>query len=240
MEEQRNAIIRDLSDEFMNMKNKVCQNEHRIDDLDNYSRRNNVVFHGVPRIESENPIDLAVKLGAIVGVIIEPRDIDIAHRLPSKNTKLPPPFIIRFVNRWKREEVMEAAKIAKPTAECMGGGRDMKIYCNDHLTSKCQALLLYAKRLRPEYHVWTKRGAVMCRSKNEGALPEQITCNEDVDFLQQEKSNTGGLRLSQKRSRESTGSGYSPTNDQYQTPKKSLVNKANTATGSNCAATNRN
>ncbi len=58
----------------------------------------------------------------------------MAYRLPTRNKKGPSPFIIKFVNRWKRDAVMERVKRVKLSADKFGGKSNIKIFSNDHST----------------------------------------------------------------------------------------------------------
>lgn len=92
------------------------ENEQQIDDIDTYTRRNNIVFHGIPTGANENPLDLAIDIGCALGLNISQCDVDIAHRLKTRNDATPPPFIIRLVNRWRKEEIMERTEKLQPNA----------------------------------------------------------------------------------------------------------------------------
>ncbi len=129
----------------------------------------------------EEPIKVAMELGTVTGVQITPTDIDVAHRLATRNKMLPPPLIIRFVNRWKRDQVMSSIKEIKPTTEKLGGKKDMKIFCHEHLTSHNQKILLHALKLKEKYSIWSNRGKVMWQELVENSkifqlLDLSITC----------------------------------------------------------------
>ncbi len=100
---------------------------------------------------------------------------------------------MKMVNRWKKEEIMSAAKEKKPTAELMGGDKNVKIFCNEHLTPKKQRVLNEAKKLKDKYYVWSKKGAVMCKSRIEGGKPFQLLDIEDVGYLLETATSNGEL-----------------------------------------------
>jgi len=52
--------------------------------LQQYTRRNNAVTGGIPYQENEDLFQLIQKCAGSIGVKIEPQDIDIAHRLPTR------------------------------------------------------------------------------------------------------------------------------------------------------------
>lgn len=125
-------FVKEIHKDHNILRTKVAEVETRVKTLENYSRRNNVVIQGIPFQKEENPLEVAISAGELVGVNLDPRDIDIAHRFKSKNDKLPPPFIIKLVNRHKKIEIISQARRIKPTGEKMGGdqsqvekGRDL-------------------------------------------------------------------------------------------------------------------
>ncbi len=142
-------------------KTKVTKIEAKVEALENYSKRN-AVISGIIYQENENPIEVAIKAGELVDVSLEARDIDIAHRLRSRNDKILPPFVIKLVNRYKKIELITQARKIKPTVERLGGGAAMKIYYNDYLTTENQHILTAAKALGSQIKVWSRNGEVYC------------------------------------------------------------------------------
>ncbi len=92
----------------------------------------------------------------LVGVDLEERDIDTAHRLKSRNTVLPPPFAIKMVNGHRKIETMRKVTKVKPTAERLGGDKAVKIYFNDLLTPEKQRILNNTKGLWDYFIVWCR------------------------------------------------------------------------------------
>ncbi len=103
------------------LKLRVSQLEEKIDDLENYSRRNNIVIYGVPGDKEETPIEKALEICKVVGVEVEENDIDTAHHLRTRKEGQELPFIIKLVNRYKKEEIMRKTREMRPTADKLGG-----------------------------------------------------------------------------------------------------------------------
>ena len=75
---------------------------NKIDDLEQYSRKHNLEFHGIPESSQENLAEQIIKLGNVLNVPIRNNDIDICHRLPaSKKSNNKPRPIIRGTQREK-------------------------------------------------------------------------------------------------------------------------------------------
>lgn len=186
------SFLENIVEENKKMKEKVEELNLRVVELEThldeqaaYSRRNNVVIHGIPIKENEKEMEVAKMIGELVGVSLKEEDIDAAHRLRStQKNKNAPPFIIKLVSRFKRAELIKKAKEIKPTAERCGGDPRNKIFYADHLTKKNQEILYQAKKLWEKYYVWTKNGNVLCREKNtEGALVKRIKSVQEVGEL---------------------------------------------------------
>ena len=79
-----------------------------LDNLEQYGRRENLEFEGVPQVQNEDTTEVVIKIAEKPNIILIENDIFIAHRLPTKrpsrsnnsSTNLPTPAIIaRFANR---------------------------------------------------------------------------------------------------------------------------------------------
>ena len=95
--ENMDNILRKLED--------VWKNCRRIDDLEQYSRRNCLILHGckIPAQESYSEFESYVihKLNSKLEIspAITTHDIDTCHALPSRKKSLNTPIIIKFVRR---------------------------------------------------------------------------------------------------------------------------------------------
>ena len=72
--------------------------EARHDDLEQYTRKFNLVIHGLPELEEEDNVATVVTPGRLLQVNLTPGDIDIVHRMNTKSKDKPRPIIARFSN----------------------------------------------------------------------------------------------------------------------------------------------
>ena len=190
--EQKFAFLENLQVENVLLKAKVEELESKVENLENYSRNNNIVVYGVPIQENEDPLDLAVNLGKVVGYEINSKDIDTAHRLPSKKITQTPPFIMRLVSRTTKSEIMlnakKCAKKKKLTADLFGGEAGKNIYFNEHLTKKNQDVFAKARCLWDNYIIYTKNGRVMGRPK-EGGEKFEIKDIDEIEYYKNYRPN---------------------------------------------------
>lgn len=97
----------------MNAKNegRIALLEDKIDQLENQSRRNNLIIRGVPekRGESWNDCKKTVTwIAADMGLKIHPRAIERAHRLKTDST--PRPIIAKFTYHQDKEDMLKYQK----------------------------------------------------------------------------------------------------------------------------------
>lgn len=186
--DEKLQVLHEVKSDVDRLKATVKELEYRVEDADAYSRRNCIVFHGIPFDANENPMDLATQLGAALDVEIHPNDIDDLHRLRTRNPVGPPPFIIKLVNRWKRNALMANTRIKKLNAGPWGGSIDQRIFANEHLTRRNQAILAEARRHKEFFAVWSWKGNIFYRTKLEGSEVLQLTDVEDAKTLSNQLS----------------------------------------------------
>ncbi len=91
---------------WMEMENVKAENLHlrlRLDQLEQYSRKTNLIIYGIPFKEEENISELIKSLATALKVSYSSSDIVACHRFPN-NKRNTPPLIVRFVNHTTKEE----------------------------------------------------------------------------------------------------------------------------------------
>lgn len=89
-----------------------------VDDLEQYSRKSNVIISGIKEQKNESVNDLldtVIKIGAAVSLKITDCDIDVCHRLRNrKNAKNQSrPIIVKFPRRLMKSELVTKVKKQK-------------------------------------------------------------------------------------------------------------------------------
>nr|XP_058947380.1 uncharacterized protein LOC131775302 [Pocillopora verrucosa] len=164
-----------LSDEYDDLS---ASNSGVVDQLKALSRRLNKLSAEVTRMGAE--------------VFLS--DIDIAHRVPSRQQNgAPKPVICKFVRRLAKAIVMETRQSASQVNPSnIGLSADSvldRVRIFDHLTPKKQHLLFEAKRFKEQNQYrfcWAKNSTIYLR-KSEGSRPIKIT---DFGSLQRLVSDT--------------------------------------------------
>ncbi|CAH3032799.1 unnamed protein product [Porites lobata] len=65
------------------------------DKLEQYTRKNSIEIHGVPECAYTETEDVVLKLAEALDVSVEPKDIEICHKLNRKGNK---PIIVKFIS----------------------------------------------------------------------------------------------------------------------------------------------
>jgi hypothetical protein len=158
-----------------------------VEDLNQYQRRNNLEIHGVPE-DGQNVYDTVFSLCNALEVPLEEKDIDVAHRLPTRKEDMEKPILVRFVNRWKKEEILMAKK-RKPslTSSDIGIRKPARrIYINEHLTAYYKMLHKKARDLRPNVkYVWVKDCKVYAR-KTDDSMAIWVKNENDIQNLRRQ------------------------------------------------------
>ncbi|KAK7497605.1 hypothetical protein BaRGS_00011245 [Batillaria attramentaria] len=154
-------------------KTQASVAERRVNDLEQYGRRNNVRVLGVPEAEGENAADceekvLAVLRGKLGLKSMANSDIEACHRIgqrqrrqqeqPGSRSQVLPkarPIIVRFVNRKAAETVLYHRRKLKSTSYVI----------TEDLTPANFSLLAYCWDHPEVEDSWSKRGNIIARMK---------------------------------------------------------------------------
>ena len=107
--QKMSAAIQRLENIIQKIACDIRENDRRIDDLEQYGRRNCLILHGcvnIPQrssyVEFESFVIKKLNSRLNLDYKIKPHDIDICHILPSRKPSSAP-IIIKFVRRSVRE-----------------------------------------------------------------------------------------------------------------------------------------
>ena len=99
--------------------------EVKLDELEQYARRDCLEITGIPVVPNDSPALLVKEMSEIMGVNLNENDISIAHRLPPTK-KVKDRLIVKFTRREKRDEIYSKRKNFKSKGrtirKLMGGG----------------------------------------------------------------------------------------------------------------------
>ena len=143
-----------------------------IDAIDQYSYQYNVKIVGIPQVNSRQSAletsTLCIKLFEAKGVEMSLKDIDIAHRVPTRSvTSAPSPIICKFTRWLVKDQVMNCHReISAVSPSSLGFSTEVSLSqptVYDHLTSKIQKLLIDPKTFQEQHRYsfcWVKNCSI--------------------------------------------------------------------------------
>ena len=136
--------------------NKTIQNE--LDDLEQYSRRNCLVFHGINESD-KNTTDAVVKIcQTMLHLPINSDCIDRSHRLGrlTGEARKPRPVIVKLTSYAPRQDIFMSKRQLKGS----------KITITESLTKRRTELMLKARSMPNVTTTWTVDGRIVCLLTN--------------------------------------------------------------------------
>ena len=106
------------------MDERLNDIEARHDDLKQYTRKFNLVIHGIREHEEEDNVASVVTLGKLLQVNLTPGDIDIVHRINTKSKDKSRSIITRFSNYNARSKLQKAVKNTNKQQQRIMNNRD--------------------------------------------------------------------------------------------------------------------
>nr|XP_050024997.1 uncharacterized protein LOC126519679 [Dermacentor andersoni] len=170
------------------LKAKCSENESIIVELqkrvaqgEQYSRRSNVEIKGLVEKKNENIIDLVGQIGGVVGEPISADDIEVCHRVPTREQGKTN-VIVQFKSKQKRDHVVEKARKSRIRNRDVGISSEAQIFVNEHFCPTLKRLLAQAiarKRESQWQFVWTKNGKIFAR-KTQSSQVVSIETDSDL------------------------------------------------------------
>lgn len=129
--------------------------------MSEYSRRNSLEFHGIPQERNEDFFNIMKRFGDLINLRIGDGHIDAFHRLPSQSASKP--IIVKFLNRWMKEEILNNKATKTIMAKDLGFDYSpLRVYVNENLTPAKRKL---AKETRMSFKelgcsVWVRNSKI--------------------------------------------------------------------------------
>ncbi len=144
------------------LKAKVNLLELKLDDQEQYSRRNLVRISGIEEHKGENTDDLVLDLSRKIGSNLTLTELDRTHRVGKPSPNKPRDIIVKFTSYRARQELYLCRK------ELKDHGFE-KTFINEDLTAKRSALLFSARSLTKTGHLlgaWSSDGKILIKDRN--------------------------------------------------------------------------
>lgn len=168
------STIKSLQKENAELKAKIEILEAKVDNAEQYSRRNCLRIAGVPEDQQENTDEYVTKLTKDLGVDVELNDIERSHRVGRPRALGRPRDIVKFVSYRTRRRVYGARTQTKAKGF-------MGVYINEDLTQTRSRLLRKARAMMKAKQIkstWSSDGTILLRDHLDQV--HRVTCDSDL------------------------------------------------------------
>ncbi|XP_039286609.1 uncharacterized protein LOC120351900 [Nilaparvata lugens] len=142
-----------------------------INDLQQHTRKNNILVSGVPLTKGENMFTVLDAVARAINVSFKEWDISAAHRLPNRNrdANMPPSIVVNFTSRFTKSSWLTARRLKGrlSASELNTNFPNTPVYLSEHLTPVTRSLFNAARQLLKEkklISVWTRDCKVMVKA----------------------------------------------------------------------------
>ena len=178
LDDMSNAI-KDLKQEIQMKDNHIQKLEEKIDELEQYSRRNCLIISGIGETENENTDRTFLKFANdVLKAEIKPEDIDRTHRLPrppghTNGHSKPRNLVVKFTTYNARKRVYDKRTELKHLKQ--------NIFINENLTKTRNELFYEARKMVKDKKVksaWTIDGNIFIRDNED--RPRKIKNKSEI------------------------------------------------------------
>ena len=185
--EEKEREIAELKSLVKTQEAQIADQDKRLNELEQYSRRNCLSYTGIPEESAENPVQLAIDLAKTVGVKLDRTDLDRAHRVERVGQgQKPRPLLVKYATYQRREQVWSARKVMRdakpPRGSSLPENIMRNVYLQESLTRRNQEIMFAARELRRKkklWAVWTDSCIMKVRVR-EGSPTVRITSMDDL------------------------------------------------------------
>ena len=169
IEKNNSHQLKNIENECEEIRNKLLAKKTELDNLEQYGRRKNLEFHGVPLQQNENTNKIIQNLLKQINLKITKNEISTSHQLHSNKENIPPPIIVRFSKRDTRNKIYANKRKFNAVKNFGIPGID-NLYINKNLTKKRSKLLAKTRKAKYEAkykYLWTKNGNIFIRKSDQ-------------------------------------------------------------------------
>lgn len=165
-----------LENENKELRKNISTLDEKLNELDQYSRLNNLELQGIPDKEGENILNIFESI--CLSLECGPLNVEYIHRIPTRDERKSKPIVVRFLSRCDRDKLLAAYKANKNTVRpgLTVDGVANALYINEHLTQTNKILFKETRQTAKEKSykfVWVKNGNIFAR-KNETTKIQHI------------------------------------------------------------------
>ena len=157
---------------------KILSLQHRIAEMEQYSRNKNTEIHGVLEQDKEDVEEIVVAVGEILGVSITKDVIEASHRAPTKAEGITKPIVDQLRSRKVRDQIVAnretrvTNKNVLHRIEVNNKQGDNNVYVYEQLLSMYYKDLLWKAKAKAQEndwnYVWSSGGKIWAKKNERG------------------------------------------------------------------------
>lgn len=114
---EKEKEIADLRTAVDGLKRENHDLQHKLNDNENYQRRENIRISGIPEKSSESPVKVVSEFFRKNGFDVDDKELHVVHRVGKRDSVKPRPFIVRFFNRNIRNKIIRDRRKLKGSGQ---------------------------------------------------------------------------------------------------------------------------
>ena len=171
--------VQELTSVVSELKEELESSRDKYDDLEQYSRRNNIRISGIPETDSQATESLVCNaLNQYLESPILPTDIDRCHRIfrPSAAVNprsAPKDIIVKFVSYKTKASLLSKVPMEKLRADNLTKPPDGRIYVSDDLTRTRSKIFFKTRKLKKMKQIkdtYSRDGRIIIKTKTDRVL----------------------------------------------------------------------
>lgn len=147
LEEKINLIVEPINLEISDLKKKTADFKKCTLNLQNLEYRKDIVISGIPKQVNEAKAirELVIKIGAVLGVQVDKREIVQCLRIKSQGK-----VIVKFGNLFTKEDLLSSyfKKMDLKLCDFMDTNVESRVYLNNNLPPELQRTVSYCRKLK--------------------------------------------------------------------------------------------
>lgn len=187
LQEVNNALqnkIKTLESENTSLKGEVASIKIETENLNQYSRRNNIEIFGYPEEDNEDNTNVIVKnIGKHLQVVLKEEEF-VSHRVGKKKEDSCRPILVKFENTQKRDNFLRKAKGSRLKLSQVSNKLDNSpLYISENMSPYFRKLRYEAKQIKEEKHykyLWFANGKLLIKKDDN---TKSIKLNHTTDLL---------------------------------------------------------
>ncbi len=203
------------------IKNENLELKGQIAEMEQYSKRNNVIIKGIHMEPNENLKEKVKAVSQKLGTPLEEHDFCTVHRLSNKGPA--PAIVAKLNNRDKANSLIKQSKNKRIWGKDIGQTPSEPIIVSEHLTKSKKEIFEAARNLKAQgkvKFVWVKNTEIYIREREETPATKIKGIEQIEEYLRTSRKRALHDRSPQQEQDESIRDGTNPN-------KKSTIARRN-------------